>query len=825
MERRPELVAPDWVRSVADRLTRRNAATQYPISAVRAAPSLTPLKPGPASRASGKAWLYRLLAAVGIPVLFFLGLEGGLRLGGFGRTVRFLIPDEKPGFFRSNPDFVSSFLPSSFDLRPLNFRIAARKPPNAVRIVVLGESAAQGIPAPPFGFAAQLRAQLRARYPEKEIEVINTGIVAINSHVVYQIARELSGFSPDLFVVYMGNNEVVGPYGPGCAYLSEMPPLWLIRLSFFVRSTRTGQLFNALAGKLARHGRPPAEWGGMSMFANNAVPGDDPRLEAVYRNLEGNLSDIVRVATKAGAKVLLCTVASNLKDCAPLLSLHRAGFSAAEAPEWGTVFNRGRIEWLLGESEGARADLARALDLDPHYADTLYLLGSLELQWGAPESARNYLVQAEHWDALRFRPDPRINEVIRKVASFRSGQVALLDTALLLGSDPASRAPPAGRELFFEHVHPDWEGSYQLARAMAEAAETALYGDRKGAFPWLDSAGCAAALAYTPHERLAVLERLTAIVQNPPFNNQLTYCEDQARLARDRALAKSRRSDPEALGRARGVAAAASKADPANPDLAKIEEEILDDSGDLAGALAQARRAQELQPRNFALATDEAIKLSRLGRYDEAEMLLKQTALSCSPKDRATMAPAFADLYTRTRRFEEGRRYLDGEISRNPDDEGLQLARARLEGFAGNEPGAERDLRGLLEKNPGSAAALEELVGLLGKSAQDAAAERESLSAVDRQPRNLANDLRAAIAYDSRGDDGNFIKCLLAAEQCGPVTSGIEFRLAQKLFAARRLDDTLAHLAQARRISEYEGNPAVTASIERAIQDIRSQMR
>src|SRR6202044_244084 len=195
--------------------------------------------------------------------------------------------------------------------------------------VVLGESAAQGVPMPAFGFAPQLRAQLRARYPGREIEVINTGIVAINSHVVYQIARELSRFSPDLFVVYMGNNEVVGPYGPGCAYLSEMPPLWAIRLSVFIRSTRTGQLLASLLGRLAGGGKGPAQWGGMAMFVNNSVRGDDPRLATVYRNFESNLRDIIGVATAAGARTVLCTVASNLKDCAPFLSLHRPGLTEA----------------------------------------------------------------------------------------------------------------------------------------------------------------------------------------------------------------------------------------------------------------------------------------------------------------------------------------------------------------------------------------------------------------------------------------------------------------------------------------------------------------
>ncbi len=319
--------------------------------------TLTPRKTGLATRAPWRTWRNRGIAALAVPAVLFLCLEGILRFAGFGHPFTFLVPDAKPGYYRTNPEFVSWFLPSNFDLRPLNYRVAARKPANTVRIVVLGESAAQGIPVPSFGFAAQLRAQLRTRYPGKEIEVINTGIVAINSHVVYQIARELSGYSPDLYVVYMGNNEVVGPYGPGCAYLSEMPPLWVIRLSVFVRSTRIGQLASAFLGRLAKEGRLPAVWGGMCMFLYNAVGGDDPRLEAVYRNFQANLEDIVRVASGAGAKTLLCTVACNVRDCAPLLSLHRAGLAAPELAEWGRAFNRGRIEWLLGKPDAAAKDL------------------------------------------------------------------------------------------------------------------------------------------------------------------------------------------------------------------------------------------------------------------------------------------------------------------------------------------------------------------------------------------------------------------------------------------------------------------------------------
>jgi tetratricopeptide (TPR) repeat protein len=761
-----------------------------------------------------------LVAAVGVPAALILGVEASLRLSGYGRPASFLIPDSKPGYVRTNPDFVASFMPGSFDLRPLNFRVPVRKPANSMRVVVLGESAAQGIPVPAFGFAAQLRAQLRARYPGREIEVINTGIVAVNSHVVYQIARELAGYSPDLFVVYMGNNEVVGPYGPGCAYLSQMPPLWVIRLSVFVKSTRLGQLAASIVGRLgARHGAP-AEWGGMSMFANNAVAGDDPRLEAVYGNFRQNLRDIVRVAHGSGAETILCTVVSNLRDCAPLLSVHRSGMTADDLEHWRLSFSRGRIEWLIGKNDRAHADLQDALRLDPHYADTAFMLGSVEMAEGDTTEARTHFIQAQHWDALRFRPDARINQIIRDMAAELGSGVRLLDAATDLGSDSGSTVEPAGRNLLFEHVHLDWDGNFTLARSIARACFPA----DPGMSPWLDSAACAAAVGCTDQGRLAVLQKIATIIQNPPFTNQLTYPEDQARLERDFQRARANEEDPAKRVEAKKVIAAAASADPANADLAKLAEGIDDDLGDVEASLAEAARCAELQPSNFALGSDRAIKLSRLGRYQEARALLDTTAASCNERDRAAMAPAYADLFTRSKNFDEGIRYLDGEISRRPSDRSLGILRARLLVLSGDNSGAEKEYRALLKADPGSQPALEGLIRLLAEAGRTDAAESESVGAVDSQSSNLANNLRAAILLDGRHDDAGAVKCLLAAEKCGAVTSAVEFRLAQGLFKLGDFDGTLTHLGIARRVSVYEGNSSTTESIDRAIDGLWSRL-
>ena len=775
-----------------------------------------------APRPSRILWFYRFLAAVGIPVVFFAVLELGLRLAGYGQPAGFLIPDARPGYVRTNPEFVSLFLPRNFDLRPLNFRVAEKKPANTVRIVILGESAAQGVPMPSFAFAPQLRAQLRARYPGRDIEVLDTGIVAINSHVIYRIARDMAAVSPDLYLVYMGNNEVVGPYGPGCAYLSEMPPLWLIRLSVAVRATRLGQLAGALVSRLGAHAGRPKEWGGMSMFVNNAVAGDDPRLESVYRNFQANLRDIVRVADAAGARTLVCTVASNLKDCPPLLSVHRAGLGGTDLAAWTASFERGRRAWRLGESGPARRALTEAQRLDPAYAETAYLLGQLDLMDGRVDDARGHLVEAEHLDALRFRPDPRINEAIRRFAT--ASATPLLDLALELGSDPRSTVPPAGREFFFEHVHFDWLGNVQAGRRMAESAEQVLFGRSAGAPAWLDERGVGAALAYTAHERLAILQRIGAITDNPPFTNQLTYCEDAARLAHDLAVAQAAAHDASVLAEASVAVAAASIRDPGNPALAKIAEEIADDRGDLDGALQETRRAQALQPETYALPADEAIKLSRLGRYPEAETLLEKAQAICLPADRPALAPAFADLYVRTRRFDDARKYLDALVADFPADGHVRLIRGNLLRLSGDAAGAEREFRRSLVLDPADSSAQEALVMLLVAEGRNDDAVVATLAAVDRQPRNLPNNLRAAIVYESRKDRPQVIRSLVAAEASGPVTAHVEEHLARSLFGEQRYPEALERLAIARRISWYEDDPRFTASLDQAIRQLRAEV-
>src|SRR6185436_14298138 len=135
----------------------------------------------------------------------------------------------------------------------------------------------------------------------KKIEVINIAVTAINSHVIRGIARDCADKHGDWWIVYMGNNEVVGPFGAGTVFGDQTPSLGIIRASLAAKSTRTGQLLDTLRWKLVS-GKPKS-WEGMEMFLKQQVTHDDPRMAKVYQNFDQNLREIVALGGKSGAQV------------------------------------------------------------------------------------------------------------------------------------------------------------------------------------------------------------------------------------------------------------------------------------------------------------------------------------------------------------------------------------------------------------------------------------------------------------------------------------------------------------------------------------------
>ncbi|MGA2016157.1 MAG: tetratricopeptide repeat protein [Opitutaceae bacterium] len=772
--------------------------------------------PPPDTRDTGRGppggrWPLRVLLMAGAPLAFALALEGTLRVAGYGERTDLFIPDGAPGYYRTNPHFTAPYFPAQFDITPLNFRISRHKEPGRLRIFVLGESAARGTPEPGFGFAALLQAQLRHAYPGRRFEVFNLGIVAINSHVVYQAARQAAEFEPDLFVVYMGNNEAVGPYGPGSVSLSATPHLSVIRASIWVRGTRTGQLIAALLGRLSGATERPDDWRGMSTFTEKTVRGDDPRLEAEYRNYEANLRDIVAIASGKGIRVVLATVVANLRDCPPFASLHRPGMTSSESGAWEAAYARATRLWELGLPDDAIDAANAALRIDPGYAEAHFVLGRLLMDKGDAPAARGHFLEAIRWDGLRFRPDARINAIARGVAADSPGAVVLLDSALEMGSDAASGGLPAGREALLEHVHFNWAGNVRMGRMLAEKAALALFG--RGAPPadWLGEPACADAVGYTDYGRLEVLRLMEPIWGRPPFTGQLTFAEDQVRHARDMELAAAGALSGEGLSRARGQIEAALLRDPDDPGLSLRLSEVEFEAHRPDRSLQLLDRVLELEPRAPDLLLARSRALAALGRYREAQAAVLESLRT--DRHHLPSYTALVDVLRRTADFETGRATLSAALAADPGSSYIRLTYADLLFFHGDRDAAVRECRGVLARDPGNPDALRRLVSLFGGEGRKDEAFALMTQARSAQPLNYENLIALARTYRERGDDERVADCLQAAARCGPADAQIHLYLASRLGRLNRPSEALVELARARRIAALAGDAQLAQRI------------
>jgi hypothetical protein len=320
------------------------------------------------------------------------------------------------------------------------------KSTNTLRVFVFGESAAYGDPQPKFGLPRMLEVLLRERFADKRIEVINVAMTAINSHVVLPIARECARLNGDLWVVYMGNNEAVGPFGPATVFGKQAPPLWLVRTTIALKRSRVVQLLEFGLQRLRGSSSSPRVFGGMEMFADNKLRADDRRLTRLYSHFERNLRDIIDVGANGGAQVFVCTVASNTRDCAPFASLHSATISKEREKQWNDLFAAGIAATQRGERAIALSNFTQAAKFDDEHAEMVFRRAQIQLALGNTNEAAVLFTRARDLDAVRFRTDTKLNEITRRVAARDPERVRLLD--IEKGMSAAGNSHALGDEFF-----------------------------------------------------------------------------------------------------------------------------------------------------------------------------------------------------------------------------------------------------------------------------------------------------------------------------------------------------------------------------------------
>jgi tetratricopeptide (TPR) repeat protein len=567
------------------------------------------------AKASRRRWFFRLAAVLLVPVLALALLEVVLRLAGYGYDTAFFTKARVGGkeFLVNNDSFVLRFFPPEKVRRPKPILMEAEKPANDYRIFVMGESAALGDPDPAYGAPRYLQVLLRERFPALRFEIVNVAITAINSHAILPIARECARRQGDLWILYMGNNEMVGPFGAASVFGSQAPPWPFIRLNLELQRTRVGQGLMALARRFQKTQSSTGSWEGLEMFRENRVPPDDPRKEIVYRNFKRNLDDILRAGLDSGTKVILNTVAVNLRDCPPLASVSSSNLTTTQKTQCDQFYADGCKSAQEGQFAQAAQSLGQAAKIDPERADAQYQWAQSLLRMTNFTEARPHFVLARDLDALPARTDSRINNIIRETArEMAAPGLIFFDASTALATNSATGV--CGNETFYEHVHFNFDGNYRLARAWADQIEGLLPSNvRQRAAPtWLSQEMCERRLGLTDWNRRNDLVEILRRRQKPPLNQQDNNVQ-QSKTLREEISRLSRKMDANDASAARAIYLDAIARAPEDLDLYSNFADFLESIGAIKEALAEWQTLQRLMPPYYLADFQEGRMFERTG--------------------------------------------------------------------------------------------------------------------------------------------------------------------------------------------------------------------
>jgi tetratricopeptide (TPR) repeat protein len=723
------------------------------------------------------------MAVVFSPLLFLGLLECSLRLAGVGYPVSFLLPATINGqpVLVQNDRFAWRFFGRVKARAPFPFMFSENKPAGTVRIFVFGESAAYGDPQPDFGLPRMLEAVLSGRYPGVRFEVINAAMTGINSHAILPIARDCARQNGDVWVIYMGNNEVVGPYGAGTVFGLRAPGLRFVRASLALKATRTGQWLDDLRERVQKRPTAQDEWGGMEMFLQNQVRQGDPAMAPVYANFESNLNDILLTGLRSGAKVVVSTVASNLKDCAPLASLHRPDLQTNELANWNEFYQQGAAAQSAGRLAEAAADFARAAGIDSSFADLHFRWGWCCLAQGQDAEARRQFTAARDEDALRFRCDSRLNEIIRQMATNREQQGVFFAD----GREALAQQSPrglVGQEFLYEHVHPNFEGNYLLARALADQVVKSLPESvtrgREADRPWPSIQDCARRLAWTDWDRYQAARNVFGRINFPPFTTQLNHAEQCQSLERQiEALLPA--TGPAALQQDVALCREAITNSPGDWILRNNLALLCQETGDLPGAVESWRRLVQLLPRYAAGWQSLGAALIQQNQHDDALAAYDQ-ALRLQP-DNVYAMDDVAQILLRQGKEAEAMRQYEKVLALKPYFGQAHLGLGMILEKSGKAAEAQPHFKQALEDRIFTPASLNALGQFCYQKGWFAAAATNFMDALLLSPADAVTHLELGAAFESLGRHADAKDQYAAAVRLNPDLWAAHYQLGLEL--------------------------------------------
>ena len=375
-------------------------------------------------------WFYAIMII--LPLIFIIILEFSLRLFGYGENYKTFKPLSKA--FQNRLALNSKLTLKYFTNlnnypTPLPDSFLKEKTKNTYRIFVLGGSSAEGWPFISTGsFPGFLKRRLELLYPEKNIEVINCGISAINTYTIRDIVPDVIKQKPDLVLFYGGHNEYYGALGVGST-VSMGNSRSLINFYISIANYRIVQLLNKVISNIyaffsnSEHNKKNEQGTLMArVIRKSKIILNSKVFNEGVSQFEGNLNDILKYLREAKIPVILGKLTSNILDQKPFISIKTKKLPSA---------------------------------------DVVYQKGSDEYNKENYKAAHKLLLQAKELDALRFRAPKKFNQVIENLGQKYNYPVIDIDSLFSFYSPHGS----VGYNLTVDHLHPNLKGYKLMAKA------------------------------------------------------------------------------------------------------------------------------------------------------------------------------------------------------------------------------------------------------------------------------------------------------------------------------------------------------------------------
>ncbi len=402
--------------------------------------------------------LFKGISIVLIPLLILLVVEGLLRVFNYGHNFDLFIEYKgNKDYLVFNPDASKKYFTDQvIATRGNNELFKKKKDDNTIRIFILGESTTIGYPFFHNGsFHRWLQYRLTHTYPDKNFEIINLALTAVNSYTVLGFAKEVVNYEPDAVLIYTGHNEYYGALGAASTQSLGSNPR-VINLLLGLRDLRLAQLIiNVYEGTktaVAGTGSHADESRMQLMVAQQEIPYQSDLYEKGVAQFQSNMNDIFNLFSKKHIALFVSNLVSNEKDLKPFISFKA---DSVKFPGFKSNFTSGVSAFEKGDFKAANEYLIKADQSFNASALCNYYLGQLAYKQNDFSQAKKYFEKAKDLDGLRFRAPEQFNKILAQLSA-KYPDVHMVDSRAAFEKNADHDI--IGDGLTVDHVHPNLKG-------------------------------------------------------------------------------------------------------------------------------------------------------------------------------------------------------------------------------------------------------------------------------------------------------------------------------------------------------------------------------